>query len=102
MSASFDPSSTWTADKLNAILAQMAAEENRTLSPRDEDEDEGLGFGFFLKIAGVCVVGGILVLVLFLIFWRAVYAWGFFGALLVLAAGLSLFGWLWDRRNARR
>jgi hypothetical protein len=59
MSASFDPSSTWTADKLNDILAQMAGEENRTLTPRDEDEDEGLGFGFFLKIAGVCVVGGL-------------------------------------------
>jgi hypothetical protein len=92
-------SSTWTADKLKAILAQVAGEENSTLTPRDEDE--GLGFGFFLKLAGVCVVGGILVLILFLIFWRAVYAWGLFGAFLVLAAGLSLFGWLWDRRNAR-
>jgi hypothetical protein len=77
----------------------MAGEENSTLTPRDEDK--GLGIGFFLKIAGVCVVGGIIVMILFLIFWRAVYAWGFFGAFLALAAALCLFGWLYDRRNAR-
>jgi hypothetical protein len=77
----------------------MAGEENSTLTPRDEDE--GLGAGFFLKIAGVCVVGGIIVMILFLIFWRAVYAWGFFGAFLALAAVLCLFAWLYDRRNPR-
>ena len=77
----------------------MAGEENSTLTPRGEDQ--GLGAGFFLKIAGVCVVGGIIVMILFLIFWRAVYAWGFFGAFLALAAVLCLFGWLYDRRNAR-
>ncbi len=83
----------------NVILTQMAGEENSTLTPRDEDE--GLGAGFFLKIAGVCVVGGIIVMILFLIFWRAVYAWGFFGAFLALAAVLCLFAWLYDRRNPR-
>jgi hypothetical protein len=77
----------------------MAGEQNSTLTPRDEDE--GLGAGFFLKIAGVCVGVGIIVMILFLIFWRAVYAWGFFGAFLALAAVLCLFGWLYDRRNPR-
>jgi hypothetical protein len=77
----------------------MAGEENSILTPRDEDE--GLGAGFFLKIAGVCVVGGIIVMILALILWRAVYAWGFLGAFLALAAVLCLFGWLYDRRNPR-
>jgi hypothetical protein len=77
----------------------MAGEESSTLEPRDEDE--GLGAGFFLKIAGACVVGGIVVMILFLIFSRAVYAWGFFGAFLAVAAVLCLFGWFYDRRNPR-
>jgi hypothetical protein len=78
----------------------MAGEENSsTLTPRDEDE--GLGIGFFLKIAGVCVGVGIIVMIVFLIFSRAVYAWGFFGAFLAVAALLCLFGWFYDRRNPR-
>jgi hypothetical protein len=40
-------------------------------------------------------------MIFFLIFWRAVYAWGFFGAFLALAAVLVLFGWIYDRRQAR-
>ena len=79
--------------------AQVAGEENSTLTPRDEDE--GLGAGFFLKVAGVCVACGIIGLLLFLIWWRAVVAWGFFGAFLAIAAVLCLFAWLYDRRNAR-
>ena len=77
----------------------MAGEETGALNPRDEDD--GLTAGFFLKIAGVCVVGGIVVMILFLIFFRAVYAWGFFGAFLALAAVLCLYGWFYDRRHAR-
>ena len=79
----------------------MTGEENSTLRARDEDEDEGLGAGFFVKVAGVCVLGGIVVLILFLIFSRAVYAWGFFGAFLAGAGLLLLFGWYFDRRNPR-
>jgi hypothetical protein len=77
----------------------MAGEENSTLTPRDEDE--GLGAGFFLKIAGVVFALGILVMILFLIFSRALYAWGFFGAFFAFGAVLCLFAWLYDRRNAR-
>jgi hypothetical protein len=79
----------------------MAGEQNSALTPRDEDEDEGLGTGFFLKIAGVCVAVGIIVMIFFLILSRAVYAWGFFGAFLALAAVLCLFAWFYDRRNSR-
>jgi hypothetical protein len=78
----------------------MAGEENSTtLTPRDEDE--GLGAGFFLKIAGVVFALGILTMILFLIFSRAVYAWGFLGAFFALGAVLCLFAWLYDRRAAR-
>jgi hypothetical protein len=79
----------------------MTGEENSTLRARDEDEDEGLGAGFFFKVAGVCVLAGIVALILFLIFSRAVYAWGFFGAFLAGAGLLLLFGWYFDRRNPR-
>ena len=68
---------------------------------RPRDEDAGLGAGFFLKIAGACLALGIIALIVFLIFWRAAYAWGFFGAFLAFAALLCLFGWLYDRRNPR-
>ena len=83
--------------------AQMAGAENSTLTPRDEDEDEdeGLGAGFYFKIAGLCVVGAIIAVIFVRIWWRATYAWGFFGAFLALAAVLCLFGWLYDRRNPR-
>jgi hypothetical protein len=81
----------------------MAGEENSTLTPRDEDEDEdedeGLGAGFYFKIAGLCVVGAIIAVIFVRIWWRATYAWGFFGAFLALGAVLCLFGWLYDRRN---
>ena len=47
------------------------------------------------------MLGGIVALILFLIFSRAVYAWGFFGAFLAGAGLLLLFGWYFDRRNPR-
>ena len=77
--------------------AQMAGAENSTLTPRDEDE--GLGAGFFLKIAGLVLAGGIIAMIVCLIWWRAVYAWGFLGGFLAFAAVLCLFAWLYDRRN---
>jgi hypothetical protein len=64
-------------------------------------DDEKLGAGFFLKVAGVCVAVAIIVMIFAFIFWRAVYAWGFFGAFLALAAVLLVFGWIYDRRSAR-
>jgi uncharacterized membrane protein len=37
-----------------------------------------------------------------LVFARAIYAWGFLGAFLVLSAVLVLIGWVVDRREAQR
>jgi len=53
------------------------------------------GFGW---LAGVVVLIGLAGLVAFMIFWEAVYALGFFGALILLAAALLVFGWVYDRR----
>lgn len=64
--------------------------------------EEKLGFKFFVWLAAVVIGGGIALLIILLLFSRAVYAWGFLGAFLVLAAILLLIGWLFDRREARR
>lgn len=74
----------------------MDAEETTTLA---RQEDEGLSRRFYLKLAGGLAGIGILLLIGFLIFWRALYAWGFFAAFLVLALMLVIVGWLYDRRN---
>lgn len=66
------------------------------------DDDDGLGAGFWLKLAGLFIVGAIALFVLLAIFWRISYAWGFLGAFLFLAAAALLFGWIHDRREARQ
>ena len=60
---------------------------------------DDLGAGFWLKLAGVFIGGAILLFIFTLLFLHAVYAWGLFGTLLVLAAVALFFGWLHDRRN---
>src|SRR5512132_1591544 len=67
----------WTRGCEQAILRRMAS-----------DDDSGLGFSFWAKFAGVVVLLGIAAFVLLLILTRAVYAWGFFGAMIVFVAVL--------------
>ena len=64
-------------------------------------EGEGLGFRFYAGLAAVVIACGLVALVMILLFSRAVYAWGVLGAFIVLAAVLLLFGWIYDRREAR-
>jgi general stress protein CsbA len=72
-----------------------------TFTHRDEEDEEGLGTRFWLKLfAGILAVGLILLIVL-LVFWRALYAWGFFGVFVVIAVVSLVFGWIYDRRKAR-
>jgi hypothetical protein len=63
------------------------------------DSDDGLGFGFYAKLAGLILVIGIGVFIAFVIFSRAIVAWGFLGAFLAIALVLLAFGWLYDRRH---
>jgi hypothetical protein len=62
---------------------------------------EDLGFSFWLKLVAVVVGAGIAAFVAFLLFDLAFYAWGFLGAFLVVAAGLLVFAWFYDRRHQR-
>jgi hypothetical protein len=67
----------------------------------EEDDDDGIGAGFFFKIAGICLACAISAIILLRIFWRAIYAWGFFGGFIAIGILLILFGWIYDRRNPR-
>jgi hypothetical protein len=44
---------------------------------------------------------GVILFVGLLIFWRALYAWGFLGVFLVVAVAGLIFGWVYDRREKR-
>ena len=61
-----------------------------------------MGFRFYLALGGAALGIGLLVWILMLVFARAIYAWGFLGAFLVLSAVLVLIGWVVDRREAQR
>jgi len=63
---------------------------------------EDLGGRFWLWLAGVCIAGAIVLFVLTLLLLHAIYAWGIFGGLLVLAVLALSLGWIHDRREARR
>jgi predicted PurR-regulated permease PerM len=63
---------------------------------------DDLGTKFWLKFAGVFVAGGIALFIFLLIFTKAVYAWGIFGAFLVVIALALLAAWIHDRREQRR
>jgi hypothetical protein len=66
------------------------------------DDDDGLGGRFYLWLAGLTLLCGLGLLVALWIFWRALYAWGLFGAFIVIAAALLIFGWFYDKRAAKQ
>ena len=78
----------------------MDGEQSTTLTSRDE-EDEELGRRFWLRLFGVIAAIGVILGIALVIFWRALYAWGFLGAVLVLSVILVLWGWIYDRRHPR-
>jgi hypothetical protein len=57
--------------------------------------DDSRGFGW---LAGIILLIGLAVMVGFLIFSRAIYAFGIFGAFLLLCVALLMYGWFYDRR----
>jgi hypothetical protein len=65
-------------------------------------KEEGLGLKFWLAMIGIVVAIGVGGLIFFLIFTRAVYAWGFLGAVMALGLVFIVFAWLHDRRQKRR
>ena len=61
---------------------------------------DDLGAKFWFKMAGVFVVGAIVLFIFMIIFLKAIYAWGFLAAFLALAVLALVAGWFADRRNA--
>jgi hypothetical protein len=61
---------------------------------------DDLGASFWFKMAGLFVVGAIVLFIFMIIFLKAIYAWGFLAALLALAVIALVAGWFVDRRNA--
>ncbi len=61
---------------------------------------EDFGLKFWLKMAGLFVLGAIALFIVMWIFLSAIYAWGFLSAMLVLACGALVIGWFVDRRNS--
>jgi hypothetical protein len=57
------------------------------------NKEHGLGW-----LIGIVLLIGLAVMVGFLIFTRAIYAFGIFGAFILLAVALLLYGWWYDRR----
>ena len=66
------------------------------------DDDPGIGFAFFARMAGLIIAAGVVAMVVMLVFFRAVYAWGLLGGFIAFAAILLAVGWVSDRRRARR
>ena len=63
---------------------------------------DDLGAGFWLKLAGIFIAGAIILFIFTLLFLHAIYAWGLFGTMLLLAAIALYAGWMYDRKNARQ
>lgn len=64
-------------------------------------EFDDLGAKFWWKAFGICVAVGVAGMLLFMLLGAAWYAWGAFGTILLFGAGLLIFAWLWDKREAR-
>ena len=61
---------------------------------------DGIGWSFWLKAAGLFVVGGIVLFIVLAIFVKLIYAWGFLAAFLAVALLACIAGYVADRRNA--
>jgi hypothetical protein len=63
---------------------------------------EELGGKFWLRLVGLVFLCGIGAMIAFLLIGFAWYSWGILGSLAFLFVVLVGFGWLYDRRHARR
>ena len=64
--------------------------------------DHCVGAKFWFGLVGGVIAAGIAVAIIFWLIGAAVVAWGFFGAILAIAAVAIGFGWLYDRRQPSR
>jgi hypothetical protein len=81
----------------------MSSEPSQSpLSSSTEDDNNGMTFAFFARLAGLIIAAGVVAMIVMLVFFRAVYAWGLLGGFIAFAAILLVAGWASDRRRARR
>ncbi len=66
---------------------------------RTQGPDDDMGFTFYVKLAGIVLVGGVVAAIMMFIFFRAVYAWGLLGGFIAFALILLAVGWAFDRRK---
>jgi|SRR5262245_31484975 hypothetical protein len=83
-------------------LTPMTSEPSETPVSSAEDDDPGIGFKFFARMAGLIIAAGVVAMIVMLVFFKAVYAWGLLGGFIAFAAILLGVGWVADRRRQRR
>jgi uncharacterized membrane protein len=77
----------------------MEGQDATPLSPPEDEDEKGLGLRFALKLAAIIALVGVAVWIGVLLFVRAWYSWGFFGAFLIVALALLAWAWYYDRRH---
>jgi hypothetical protein len=65
-------------------------------------ERDGPGGRFWIGLVGALIAFGVGLFVCFLLFERAIYRWGAFGALIALLVVVLLIVWIHDRRQIRK
>jgi hypothetical protein len=65
-------------------------------------EDSELGSKFWLGVIGTVIVVGIGIILLFWLVGAAWYRWGAIGTLLFFGVLALLFGYVYDRRQAKK
>ncbi len=68
----------------------------------DDRMDAGMGGSFWLKVFGVLVLGGIAVMLVFLLFEAVWYRWSLLGAIAFFTGVLLLIAYIGDRRSQQR
>ena len=66
------------------------------------EPDEGMGGRFWFALIGLGLAVVVAGLVVFVLFGRVWYSYGFFATFLLLALVLIVVAWIYDRREAQR
>jgi hypothetical protein len=65
-------------------------------------DDGSLGGRTWLKMFAILIPIAIAVILVFILIKNSIIRWGFLGGFLAIAAVLLLFGWLYDRHEAKK
>jgi len=65
-------------------------------------DDGSLGGRTWLRFLAILIPVAIAVILVFIFIKNSIIRWGFLGSFIAIAAVLLLFGWLYDRREAKK